>query len=248
MPGLIRGVARTAAIAGTATAVSNGVSRRQANRWAEKSAAQQQPPPHPRLPRRPAPARTRAGARCRTCRSERRGHAGATRQARPAPRRRGADGGGVRAAEGAHPGRLTNSGDACMRIAIAGGHGQIALILSRVLTQRGHAVLGIMRNPDHAADVAATGAQPLVLDLEQAALGRPRGCTGRRRCPGIRGRRRPGLRRAAQVHRRSGGLRPVRSGGARADVRVPADQRNGHRPSPAGRSRLLALPARQGGR
>jgi hypothetical protein len=34
MPGLIRGVARTAVIAGTATAVSNGVSRRQAGRWA----------------------------------------------------------------------------------------------------------------------------------------------------------------------------------------------------------------------
>ena len=36
MPGLIRGVARTAAIAGTATAVSNRVSRRQAGRWAEQ--------------------------------------------------------------------------------------------------------------------------------------------------------------------------------------------------------------------
>lgn len=36
MPGLIRGVARTAVIAGTATAVSNNVSRRQAGRWAEK--------------------------------------------------------------------------------------------------------------------------------------------------------------------------------------------------------------------
>ncbi len=36
MPGLIRGVARTAVIAGTATAVSNNVSRRQANRWADK--------------------------------------------------------------------------------------------------------------------------------------------------------------------------------------------------------------------
>ena len=34
MPGLVRGVARTAVIAGTATAVSNRVSRRQANRWA----------------------------------------------------------------------------------------------------------------------------------------------------------------------------------------------------------------------
>jgi Short C-terminal domain/Domain of unknwon function (DUF3824) len=38
--GLIRGVARTAAIAGTATAVSNRVSRRQANRWAEKDEQQ----------------------------------------------------------------------------------------------------------------------------------------------------------------------------------------------------------------
>ena len=44
MPGLIRGVARTAAIAGTATAVSNRVSRRQAGRWSEQEAAQQPPP------------------------------------------------------------------------------------------------------------------------------------------------------------------------------------------------------------
>ena len=36
MPGLLRGVARTAAIAGTATAVSNRVSRRQANRWSQQ--------------------------------------------------------------------------------------------------------------------------------------------------------------------------------------------------------------------
>ncbi len=49
MPGLLRGVARTAAIAGTATAVSNRVSRRQAGRWAAKEEQQepeyqQQPP------------------------------------------------------------------------------------------------------------------------------------------------------------------------------------------------------------
>ena len=50
MPGLIRGVARTAVIAGTATAVSNRVSRRQANRWAQQGGyyedepAQQAPP------------------------------------------------------------------------------------------------------------------------------------------------------------------------------------------------------------
>jgi hypothetical protein len=40
MPGLIRGVARTAVVAGTATAVSNRVSRRQAGRWAEPEPAQ----------------------------------------------------------------------------------------------------------------------------------------------------------------------------------------------------------------
>ena len=47
MPGLMRGVARTAVVAGTATAVSNRVSRRQAGRWAEQEQAQasQQPPP-----------------------------------------------------------------------------------------------------------------------------------------------------------------------------------------------------------
>jgi hypothetical protein len=44
MPGLLRGVARTAVIAGTATAVSNRVSRRQANRWAtQEQQAYQQP-------------------------------------------------------------------------------------------------------------------------------------------------------------------------------------------------------------
>jgi Short C-terminal domain len=48
MPGLLRGVARTAVVAGTATSVSNRVSRRQANRWAEQDYQQQQaaaPPP-----------------------------------------------------------------------------------------------------------------------------------------------------------------------------------------------------------
>jgi hypothetical protein len=45
MPGLIRGVARTAVVAGTATAVSNRVSRRQAERW-----SQQEPPPQEYAP------------------------------------------------------------------------------------------------------------------------------------------------------------------------------------------------------
>src|SRR5262245_63184483 len=45
MPGLVRGMARTAVVAGTATAVSNRVSRRQANRWASQDQYSQQPPP-----------------------------------------------------------------------------------------------------------------------------------------------------------------------------------------------------------
>ena len=40
MPGLLRGVARTAVVAGTATAVSNRVSRRQAGRWSDKQQQQ----------------------------------------------------------------------------------------------------------------------------------------------------------------------------------------------------------------
>lgn len=57
MPGLIRGVARTAVVAGTATAVSNRVSRRQAGRWAaqEPEPAYAPPPPPPPAPA-PAPA------------------------------------------------------------------------------------------------------------------------------------------------------------------------------------------------
>ncbi len=43
MPGLLRGMARTAVIAGTATSVSNRVSRRQGQRWAAQEAPQQQP-------------------------------------------------------------------------------------------------------------------------------------------------------------------------------------------------------------
>ncbi len=42
MPGLLRGIARTAVVAGTATAVSNRVSRRQAGRWAEQEQSQSQ--------------------------------------------------------------------------------------------------------------------------------------------------------------------------------------------------------------
>jgi hypothetical protein len=50
MPGLVRGVARTAVVAGTATAVSGRVARRQSARWA----AQEAPPPPPAAPAAPA--------------------------------------------------------------------------------------------------------------------------------------------------------------------------------------------------
>jgi uncharacterized protein YbjT (DUF2867 family) len=53
-----------------------------------------------------------------------------------------------------------------MRVVIAGGHGQIALLLEEVLATRGHAPVGIVRNPDHVADVERTGAESVVLDLE----------------------------------------------------------------------------------
>ena len=76
MPGLLRGVARTAVVAGTATAVSNRVSRRQGNRWAQQEQAsayeaaavrpaavraQQQAAPVYAPPPQPAPAASTAG-------------------------------------------------------------------------------------------------------------------------------------------------------------------------------------------
>ncbi|HST65537.1 MAG TPA: SDR family oxidoreductase [Mycobacteriales bacterium] len=53
-----------------------------------------------------------------------------------------------------------------MRIVIAGGHGQIALLLSRRLSDRGDSVVGLIRNPAHAAEVLAAGAEPVTADLE----------------------------------------------------------------------------------
>lgn len=53
------------------------------------------------------------------------------------------------------------------RIVIVGGHGQVALLLSRILTQHGNEVTSVLRNPNHAEEVAATGAAPVVADIEQ---------------------------------------------------------------------------------
>ncbi|GAA1994027.1 NAD(P)H-binding protein [Nocardiopsis rhodophaea] len=57
-----------------------------------------------------------------------------------------------------------------MRIVIAGGHGKIALRLERLLAARGDTPVGLIRNPDHADDVAAAGAEPVVIDLESATV------------------------------------------------------------------------------
>ncbi|WP_258723343.1 SDR family oxidoreductase [Cellulomonas sp. NS3] len=57
-----------------------------------------------------------------------------------------------------------------MRTVIAGGHGQIARRLSRLLSARGDEPVALVRNPDHTADVSADGAVPLVLDLERASV------------------------------------------------------------------------------
>jgi uncharacterized protein YbjT (DUF2867 family) len=57
-----------------------------------------------------------------------------------------------------------------MRVVIAGGHGQIALRLTRLLSADGHQVVGIVRNPDHEPDIVAAGGQAAVLDLEQAEV------------------------------------------------------------------------------
>ena len=53
------------------------------------------------------------------------------------------------------------------RIVVIGGHGKVALLLARILTERGDAVSSVFRNPGHSADVAATGADPVVADIEQ---------------------------------------------------------------------------------
>lgn len=58
-----------------------------------------------------------------------------------------------------------------MRVVIAGGHGKIALLLTRLLSQRGGSVVSLIRNPDHAADVTAAGGEPLLFDLEQGTAG-----------------------------------------------------------------------------
>lgn len=65
-----------------------------------------------------------------------------------------------------------------MNVTIAGGHGKIARILARKLTARGDRVVGMVRNPAHAGDLRADGAEPVVLDLEEASVEEVAGAAG----------------------------------------------------------------------
>jgi nucleoside-diphosphate-sugar epimerase len=55
-----------------------------------------------------------------------------------------------------------------MRIVIAGGHGKIALLLGRLLANRGDSAVGLIRDPDQQDDLRAAGMEPVLLDLESA--------------------------------------------------------------------------------
>ncbi|MEW2397519.1 SDR family oxidoreductase [Streptomyces sp. NPDC046862] len=57
-----------------------------------------------------------------------------------------------------------------MRIVIAGGHGQIALRLERLLAGRGDEVAGIIRRPEQGDDLRLVGAEPVLCDLESATV------------------------------------------------------------------------------
>lgn len=53
-----------------------------------------------------------------------------------------------------------------MEVAIAGGHGQIGLLLGKILVERGHTVFGLIRNPEQEDDLHAVGVEPVICDLE----------------------------------------------------------------------------------
>ena len=57
-----------------------------------------------------------------------------------------------------------------MDVVIAGGHGKVGRRLATLLVARGDRVRGLIRNPDHAADLRADGSEPVVCDLEQAGV------------------------------------------------------------------------------
>jgi len=57
------------------------------------------------------------------------------------------------------------------RVVLIGGHGKIALLAAPKLVERGFAVDSLIRNPEHSPEISATGAHPVVLDIENADAG-----------------------------------------------------------------------------
>jgi uncharacterized protein YbjT (DUF2867 family) len=53
-----------------------------------------------------------------------------------------------------------------MDVVVAGGHGKVGLHLLRLLADGGHRARGLIRNPEHAADLEAAGAEPVICDME----------------------------------------------------------------------------------
>lgn len=72
--------------------------------------------------------------------------------------------------EGSTPG---DSGDSVMGmdIALIGGHGKVALLAAPLLVEAGHTVHSVIRNPEHAGEVEATGAEALLSDIESLDAG-----------------------------------------------------------------------------
>lgn len=56
------------------------------------------------------------------------------------------------------------------RVVISGGHGQVALLLTQLLVDRGDEVVSLLGNPNHSTELQALGAEPVYIDLEQAKL------------------------------------------------------------------------------
>ena len=65
---------------------------------------------------------------------------------------------------------MNGNGGELVRVAIAGAHGQVATRLARLLVDRGDAVIGLIRNPEHAKDLRAAGVDPAICDLERATV------------------------------------------------------------------------------
>ena len=54
-----------------------------------------------------------------------------------------------------------------MDVVVAGGHGKVGLLLLALLADSGHRARGLIRNPEHAAELSAVGAEPVECDMEQ---------------------------------------------------------------------------------